>query len=156
MKHDEQEEQENKAVYQFINYVNKAIRHNLRDFDVDWRKKRIEFLPEDGDVSDAPSVTVWLACPDEQEIFKFRRSDGLGETMKIHHADLAFAISDLTTSQQDTVIKLFQEEMPMSDYAAEEGISNSTAYRRRKEILDRLMKDMERRMNGNEDESKDE
>ena len=44
----------------------------------------------------------------------------------------------------------------MSDYAAEEEISNSTAYRRRKEILDRLMKDMERRMNGNEDESKDE
>lgn len=147
MQNDEPCEKEEIAVYQFIHYVNKALRWSIRDYDREWdRRHDLEFLPEDGDICDLVSTKLWLTYDEEQGIYFFWRSDGLGEPMKIRCEELAFAMDDLTVDQQDAIIKVYQEEMSMAEYAAEQGISRSTAYRRLKVTLETLAEGMRRRM----------
>ena len=62
--------------------------------------------------------------------------------MWIHREDLAEAIEALHPTEQDFLIKIFQEELPIALYAAEEGISPSMAYRRKDAILNRLWKSL--------------
>ena len=147
MQNDEPCEKEEIAVYQFIHYVNKALWCSIRDYDSEWdRRHDLEFLPEDGDICDSVSTKLWLTYDEEQGIYFFWRSDGLGEPMKIRCEELAFAMEDLTADQQDAIIKVYQEEMSMAEYAAEQGISRSTAYRRLRAILETLAEGMKRRM----------
>ena len=97
-----------------------------------------EFLPEDGNLLDAPSMQKYFNNGALESVFVFIRSDGKGEPMYIHREDLAQAIESLPSTEQDFLIKIFQEELPMSLYDAELGISTSMAYRRKKAILRKL------------------
>ena len=123
----------------FICYANKAIWSSIKDFDEaqEWRMAN-ELLPGDGNLCDAPSMQMYLDGRLEPKATIFRRSDGKGEPMWIHREDLAEAIEELRPTEQDFLIKIFQEELPIALYAAEEGISTSMAYRRKEAILRRL------------------
>ena len=127
----------------FICCANKAIWSSIRDFDEaqEWRMAN-EFLPGDGDLCDAPSMQVYLDGRPRPRATVFRRSDDKGEPMWIHREDLAEAIEALHPTEQDFLIKIFQEELPIALYAAEEGISPSMAYRRKDAILNRLWKSL--------------
>ena len=58
--------------------------------------------------------------------------------MVIYQADLADAIEELAPQEQDFLVRYFQEGLPIALYAAEEGISVSMAYRRKRALLDKL------------------
>ena len=156
MQDDEKNAQIPLNVKKFISYVNKTIRHNLRDFDEKQeRRKANELLPDDGDLSDAPSMQEKLeAIILETGAYPFMRSDGKGEPMLVYRADLAEAMEELAPKEIDFIIKHFQEGMPVAMYAVEEGISSSMAFRRKKAILNRLWESITRRMNQNECKSK--
>jgi len=151
MQDNEKDEELSIHLKQFIYYVNKAIRHKVIDFDraQNWRKSN-EFLPDDGNLADAPSMEKYLADGVLEKGFVFVRSDGKGEPMYIHREDLAHAIETLLPTEQDFLIKIFQEELPMSLYAAEAGISTSMAYRRKRAILRKLSETILRGVDDNE------
>ena len=116
MQNDEPCEKEEIAVYQFIHYVNKALWCSIRDFDREWdRRHDLEFLPEDGDLCDAVSTEMWLACCAEQGIYLFWRSDGHGEPLKIRCEELAFAMEDLTADQQDAISRSIRRKCPWTN-----------------------------------------
>ncbi len=66
--------------------------------------------------------------------------------MRIHWDDLAEAMEGLMPDQRDAIIKIFQEEMPIADYAKEQGISRRMAYYRMQGILDLLLEMLGRSM----------
>ena len=126
-------------VRRFICCIRKVIRHSAQDFDkIRYRRYAHEFLPDDGDLCSAPSMQAYLERWAEQEAVPFLRSDGKGEPMVIHQADLADAIEELAPQEQDFLVRYFQEGLPIALYAAEEGISVSMAYRRKRALLDKL------------------
>lgn len=142
----------------FINYADKAIWCSIRDFDEaqEWRMAN-EFLPGDGDLSCAPSMQGKLEARPETEACPFMRSDGKGEPMFVYRADLAEAMEELAPKELDFLIKIFQEELPIALYAAEEGISTRMAYRRKDAVLHRLWESLiMRRLKGNECKNKTE
>lgn len=155
MQDDTSSPQPSVAVFQFINFVKKAVFYAVHDFDkIRGRRYDREFLPDDGDLSSAPSMQKRLEARTEQEAYLFMRSDGKGEPMLIYRTDLAEAMEELAPKELDFLIKHFQEGMPVALYAAEEGISPSMAFRRKKGILHRLWTSITRRMRQNERKSK--
>lgn len=135
----------------FICYAKKVIRHRIMDLNkAQNRRNSHEFLPDDGDLLDAPSMQEYLSEMAMEDGFVFIRSDGKGEPMRIYREDLAQAIETLLPTEKDFLIKFFQEELPMPLYAAEAGISTSMAYRRKKAILRKLSETILRGVDDNE------
>lgn len=139
MQDDEERAQIPLGVRRFICCIRKVIRHSAQDFDkIRYRHYAREFLPDDGDLCSAPSMQAYLERREELEAVPFMRSDGKGEPMLIHQADLADAIEELAPREQDFLVKHFQEGVSIALYAAEEGISISMAYRQKRALLRRL------------------
>ena len=156
MQDGEMGEQMSVNLRRFINYADKAIWCSIRDFDEAqaWRMAN-EFLPGDGDLSCAPSMQRKLEARPETEACPFMRSDGKGEPMLVYRTDLAEAMEELAPKELDFLIKIFQEELPIALYAAEEGISTRMAYRRKDAVLHRLWESLiMRRLKGNECKNK--